>query len=153
MFSQLCPFFWDITMRRRASNGFPTFWTNSRPLKMKALYSFKRMEKNYPVTQRHFSTEQHLWTFTVYWWDVLDTRVTDGSSTAAEIVISCEGDWIWKDYIKFKYPSRPLGTHFSKLLPFVGLMGGHSQPHPTFAICRTDGRTFSASSYFPSVIK
>jgi len=90
------PFFWDNTLRRRACNGFPTFWTNSRSLKMKALYSFERLEKKYPGAQRHISTEQLLWTFTVFWWDVLDTRVTNGRSTVTEIVISCEGDWNWK---------------------------------------------------------
>jgi hypothetical protein len=129
------PFFWDITLRRRTCNGCPTFWMNSRPLKMKALYSFERFEKKYPVTQRHISAEQLLWIFTVFWWGVMDTRVTNGRSTAAEIIISCEGDWIWKYWIKFKFPSRPLGTHFS-------------QP---VATCMTDGRPLSASSYFPSM--
>ena len=124
------PFLWDIMLRRRTCNSFPTFWTNSRPLNTKALYCFERLEKNCPVTQRHVLAEQHLWTFRVYWWDILDTRVTNGSSTAAEIVSSCEGDWIWKYKIKFKYPSRTSGTHFSKPV----------------AICQTDGRPLSASS-------
>lgn len=129
------PFLWYVTLRRRKCYGFPTFWWNSRLLKVKALHSFGTLEGNYPVTQRHISAEQNLWTILVDWWGVID-RVINGRSAAEEIVIKCENDWLGKYEIEFKYPSRTFGTNFPKCV----------------AICQTDETPLSASSYFPSLV-
>jgi hypothetical protein len=140
MFSQLCGwrFHSSGTLRCVAGHvmGFRHPEGTLGPWRWRHYIPSKRWER---ITRARsiILVEEHLWTATVDWWDVVDTRVTIDSSSAEDIVISYEDDWNGKCEIKFKYPSRTLGTNFKTPV----------------AIGQTDRRPLSASSFFPLVIK